>query len=60
MPDHRTAYREQGFLSGLPVFSKGDVAHLRSAIEDLEARHAEGAGGHRLDQFFRVNGHVVI
>lgn len=54
------SYRENGFVSGLPVFSVGEVARLRSEIEQLEAHHTEGAGGHRLDQFFRVNGHVVI
>ena len=29
-------------------------------IEQLEMDYTEGAGGHSLNQFFRVNGHVVI
>lgn len=53
-------YRTNGFVSGLPVFTTDEVARLRSAIEALEAEHAEGAGGYDLAQFFRVNGHVVI
>ena len=53
-------YRENGFVSGLPVFGAQDVARLRNAIEALEGDHADGAGGHDLAQFFRVNGHVVI
>lgn len=59
-PDFTTAYRRDGFVSGLPVFSTEEVATLRGAIEALEADHPQGAGGHALGQFFRVNGHVVI
>ena len=33
---------------------------MRAYVEQLEADHADGAGGHNLNQFFRVNGHVVI
>ena len=54
------AYRRNGFVSGLDVFSKTEVSSLRRQVEALEAEHAEGAGGHDLAQFFRVNGHVVI
>ncbi|MEL6640153.1 MAG: phytanoyl-CoA dioxygenase family protein [Pseudomonadota bacterium] len=54
------SYRENGYVSGLPVFSLEEVAVLRAAIEELEANHAAGAGGYDLAQFFRVNGHVVI
>ena len=53
-------YRQNGFVAGIPVFSDDQVKQLRGYIEDLEANHAEGAGGHDLNQFFRVNGHVVI
>ena len=55
-----TTYAENGFVSGVPVFSAQQVARLRGEIETLEAEHARGAGGHDLAQFFRVNGHVVI
>ena len=59
-PSHLSDYRQNGFVAGLPVFSESEVAHLRRQIEALEAEHAEGAGGHELAQYFRVNGHVVI
>jgi hypothetical protein len=57
---HAQAYRQNGFVAGLRVFSEQQVAELRQNIETLEAEQADGAGGHSLDQFFRVNGHVVI
>ncbi len=60
MSDYVESYRENGFVSGLPVFTGSEVAALRQQIETLEAQHAAGAGGHGLTQFFRVNGHVVI
>lgn len=60
MRGHTEAYRRNGFVAGLPVFSNDQVADLRQQIEALEKNHAQGAGGHDLDQFFRVNGHVVI
>lgn len=59
-PSHLSDYRQNGFVTGLPVFSAAEVAQLRRQIEALEAEHSEGAGGHDLAQFFRVNGHVVI
>ncbi|MEM8976383.1 MAG: phytanoyl-CoA dioxygenase family protein [Pseudomonadota bacterium] len=53
-------YRRNGYVSGLPIFSSSEVAGLRTQIEALEANYSDGAGGHDLTQFFRVNGHVVI
>ena len=53
-------YKENGFVSGIPALSESTVQKMRAYIEDLEAKHAEGANGHTLNQFFRVNGHVVI
>lgn len=53
-------YRKHGFIAGLPALPADQVTALRSYIEQLEHDHAGGAGGHSLDQFFRVNGHVVI
>lgn len=54
------SYRQNGYVSGVPVFTSERVADLRRQIETLEAERADGAGGHDLAQFFRVNGHVVI
>ena len=53
-------YRNNGFVAGIPVLSDDRVQAMRDFIEDLEAKHSDGAGGHDLNQFFRVNGHVVI
>lgn len=58
--DQAEAYRRDGFISGIPVFDADRVAEVRRAIETLEHRHRNGAGGHNLNQFFRVNGHIVI
>lgn len=53
-------YQDNGFVAGLPALSEEQVRTMRAYVEKLEAEHAEGAGGHSLNQFFRVNGHVVI
>ena len=53
-------YRDKGFVAGLPVFSRTETDEILNYIEGLEEKHKEGAGGHSLNQFFRVNGHVVI
>jgi hypothetical protein len=53
-------YRENGFVSGLPALCSDQLRSMRSCIEQLEMDYTEGAGGHSLNQFFRVNGHVVI
>ncbi|WP_166415926.1 phytanoyl-CoA dioxygenase family protein [Cochlodiniinecator piscidefendens] len=53
-------YNRDGYVSGISVFSSEQVAHIRSSIEALEQDHPEGANGHDLNQYFRVNGHVVI
>lgn len=57
---HVANYRENGFVSGLRVMDRSAAAHLRAEIETLEDEHADGAGGHDLAQFFRVNGHITI
>ncbi|MEM9371515.1 MAG: phytanoyl-CoA dioxygenase family protein, partial [Pseudomonadota bacterium] len=58
--DFVSDYRRDGFVAGLPVLSGDAVTDLRRRVEELEADHAAGAGGYDLNQFFRVNGHVVI
>ena len=60
LPNIVASYRKNGFVAGLPALSADQVVEMRTYIEQLEANHAEGAGGHSLGQFFRVNGHVVI
>lgn len=57
---HIDAYRENGFLSGIPVFDTPFTKHIRNSIESLEDDYKDGIGRHSLNQFFRVNGQVVI
>ncbi|WP_039019921.1 phytanoyl-CoA dioxygenase family protein [Halocynthiibacter namhaensis] len=58
--DQRDHYETRGFACNIPVFSTDKVAQLRHEIETLEASHGAGANGQDLNQYFRVNGHVVI
>ncbi|MCP4999198.1 MAG: phytanoyl-CoA dioxygenase family protein [Hyphomicrobiales bacterium] len=53
-------YRENGYVKPVRVFSTDNAARVRSEIEALERDHEDGAGGHTLGQFFRVNGQVTI
>ncbi len=53
-------FRRDGFATGLRVFSETEAQQLRAKVEQLESQHAAGAGGFNLNQFFRVNGHLVI
>lgn len=59
-PAQKDSYAENGFLTGLEVFDQSEAARIRHQVETLESRHAEGAGGYDLNQFFRVNGQLVI
>ena len=58
--DYISKYNEDGFVSGLKIISAKEAHDLRNYVQFLEHDHKDGAGGHSLNQFFRVNGHVVI
>lgn len=58
--DQIAAYARDGFVAGLDAFATSEVADLRRQIEELEHSYAKGAGGHSLQQFFRVNGQLVL
>ena len=53
-------YHEDGFVKPIRALSTQQAATIRAEIEALERDHADGAGGHTLGQFFRVNGQVTI
>lgn len=53
-------YQDKGYVAGLTACSPEDAAALRKKVEALEQMYAAGAQGFDLDQFFRVNGHLVI
>lgn len=59
-PEQRQNYHQNGFVAGIRAFDTGEVTKARQQIEALERDHTAGAGGHDLNQFFRVNGHLVI
>lgn len=58
--EQQAHYENHGYVCNVPVFWADEVAHLRNKIETLEAQHHAGANGQSLNQYFRVNGHVVI
>jgi len=58
--DHKIRYETDGYLCNLSVFDEQSVARIRAEIEALEETHSAGTNGNVLDQYFRVNGHVVI
>lgn len=53
-------YHRDGYFAGIPVFDNETVAAIRAEIEALERERKDGSGNHDLNQFFRVNGHLVI
>lgn len=58
--DQVESYRRQGMLTPIRAVDTAEAAALRAEVEALEAAHADGAGGHDLNQLFRVNGQIVI
>lgn len=58
--DQKQHYEINGYICNLPVYNAQAVAGIRANIEALEADYSEGANGQTLNQYFRVNGHVVI
>ena len=53
-------YKKNGFCYGIEIFSENETNNIRSEIEDLELKFKNGVSGQKLDQYFRVNGHIVI
>ena len=58
--DQIKTYANDGVLHPVRVMSAKAARTLRDAVEVLEQTHGDGAGGHDLKQFFRVNGQLVI
>lgn len=58
--EQKAGYEANGYLCNMPVFDDQTVTRIRAEIEALERTHSVGANGIVLDQYFRVNGHVVI
>jgi ectoine hydroxylase-related dioxygenase (phytanoyl-CoA dioxygenase family) len=58
--DQVAAYRRDGYLLPLRAFGPDEAAGYRAMIETLERETAPGSLPRPLNQFFRVNGHVVL
>jgi chlorinating enzyme len=59
-PEDTARYHEDGFLFPIPVMSAGDALSLRREIESLETSYPDGSLPQPLNQFFRVNGQIVL
>ena len=59
-PEQSARYARDGVLHPIRAFDTETAAVLRAEVEALERDHAAGAGGHDLNQLFRVNGQLVI
>ncbi|KLN59343.1 hypothetical protein WH96_17730 [Kiloniella spongiae] len=53
-------YQEQGYLLPLDLFSLTEALDYRKEIENIEAQYKDGVGEYPLNQFFRINGQIVI
>ncbi len=54
------SYQAQGYLLPLDLFSPKEALDYRKEIENLEAQYKNGVGEYPLNQFFRINGQIVI
>ena len=59
-PTQRADYARGGFIFPIAAIDRNEAAKYRAEIETLEAGTTGAQGGHDLNQFFRVNGHVVL
>ncbi len=53
-------YQRDGFLTPLNILTEAEAQALRAEIEAMEARYTDGTLPTPLNQFFRVNGHIVL
>jgi len=59
-PAQTEQYRRDGFLCPIDVLSPAEAAAHRAALEDLEARYAEGGLPRPINQYLRVSSHIVF
>jgi chlorinating enzyme len=53
------AYRQEGYLCPVDVFNQEDVSRHRSALEEQEARYGDDGLSRPINQYLRVNAHLV-
>lgn len=54
------SYSKNGFVKPIRVFSREEASELRTRIEALERREVAGGLPQDIQQYFRVNGQIVI
>ncbi|MEM8876705.1 MAG: phytanoyl-CoA dioxygenase family protein [Pseudomonadota bacterium] len=59
-PIDTALYQQDGFLFPIDVMSAAEALALRQDIEALEAGYPDGSLPQSLNQFFRVNGQIVL
>jgi len=59
-PEQINTYQEQGYLLPLDLFSPQEALNYRKEVENLETQYKDGVGEYPLNQFFRINGQIVI
>ncbi|OUS17630.1 hypothetical protein A9Q97_01615 [Rhodospirillales bacterium 47_12_T64] len=58
--DQIEQYQREGYLMPLDLFTRDEALDVRNNIEDLEQSYNSDTSNHPLNQFFRINGQVVI
>ncbi|MEM8595322.1 MAG: phytanoyl-CoA dioxygenase family protein [Pseudomonadota bacterium] len=58
--DARDAYARDGFLCPLPVFGAEETARHRAMLEDYEGGHRARGLPHDMEQYKRINSHIVM
>ncbi|MEH6631897.1 MAG: phytanoyl-CoA dioxygenase family protein [Halopseudomonas aestusnigri] len=58
--DQVNQYQNNGYLMPLDLFTAEEAQQVRDSIENLELTHDQDIEGNALNQYFRINGQVVI
>jgi hypothetical protein len=59
-PAQTAAYARDGFLFPIDVMDRAEAAQWRARVEGLEADYPDGSLPQPLNQYFRINGQVVL
>ena len=59
-PAQTAAYNRDGFLFPIDVMDRAEATHWRARVEALEADYPDGSLPQPLNQYFRINGQVVL
>ena len=59
-PAQAAAYKRDGFLFPIDVMDRAEAAKWRARVEALEADYPDGSLPQPINQYFRINGQVVL